>query len=448
MATGRHAPNRRLAWARLQRGWSYEELAERIRAEMRRTAESDTGLTANTVRRWETGERWPDPRYRKHLVSVFAATATDLGLLRPDELALRPVADVACEVRRLVAMALEEYGDGGIDRAAFLRGLLGVGALNVITTLAPADGEPTQQLTTAANHVTGVPAVLAYARIVGGQRELYWTSQPNDLFELAYTSAQLGTRLIRGAGTAQIRTPLGAALAECAMLAGRLALFDLRESAVAQRCFDTALAATREAGDHALAAAVLGHMAFVPGFAGDTSHALELVSAAHQHCWYGVSPVVRSWLHCVASEMISHSPEPTRYRHRIELAEEALDGSHEPVPEWCDFYDSSRLRGFAGYSALAAGDTDTARDHLRAALDALAPTGKKQRTVLLADLASAHLDDADHAASLLRQALDLLEHDWYATGHQRVGEVIRRLPHAGGTAELNDRYRARSPAVW
>ena len=66
MADRRYPPNRLLAWERLQRGWSYEELAERVRAEMDRCGETDTGLTANTVRRWETGDRWPEPRFRKH----------------------------------------------------------------------------------------------------------------------------------------------------------------------------------------------------------------------------------------------------------------------------------------------------------------------------------------------------------------------------------------------
>ncbi len=75
----RHPPNRLLAWERLQRGWSYEEITERVRAEMARCGETDTGLTANTVRRWETGERWPDPRYRKHLVTILGRPARVVG---------------------------------------------------------------------------------------------------------------------------------------------------------------------------------------------------------------------------------------------------------------------------------------------------------------------------------------------------------------------------------
>ncbi|MQA25776.1 MAG: helix-turn-helix domain-containing protein [Micromonosporaceae bacterium] len=449
MAGGRHAPNRQLAWARLQRGWSYEELATRIRTEMRNAGDVDTGLTANTVRRWETGERSPDPRYRKHLVTVFGMSASDLGLLLPEELALRPVADVASEVRRLLSMMAEEARANGLDRATFLRSLLGAGALPLVAGLLGPDPEPVRRLAAAADdHVTDAGAVDAYSRIVAGQRALYWTSPASELFEAVYANAQLGLRLLRGAAKEQVRSPLADAFAECAMLAGRIAFFDLREPAVAQRCYDAALTATREAGDHALAAGVLGHMAFIPGFAKDTTQALELVDSAHQHCWYGVSPLIRSWLHCVASEAIGHSNEPKSYEHRVGLAEESLADGSEPTPEWFDFYDASRLSGFAGYCALAADDRATATTRLQAALDQLSPNAGKQRAVLLADLATAQVEDTERATALLHEALDAIEHDWYAIGHERVGEVGNRLPDGALKTEVCDRHRALSPVAW
>ena len=67
----RYSPNQSLAWERLQRGWSHDEVAAQIRRSMQAAGEPDTGLTGNTVRRWEIGDRWPEPRFRKHLVLVF-----------------------------------------------------------------------------------------------------------------------------------------------------------------------------------------------------------------------------------------------------------------------------------------------------------------------------------------------------------------------------------------
>jgi transcriptional regulator with XRE-family HTH domain len=87
MATARRYPaNRQLIWERLERGWSHDELCEQIKSSMRDAGEGDTGLTGNTVRRWETGERRPDPRFRKHLVSLLGKPASKLGLLTADEL--------------------------------------------------------------------------------------------------------------------------------------------------------------------------------------------------------------------------------------------------------------------------------------------------------------------------------------------------------------------------
>lgn len=80
MATARRYPrNRQLTWERLERGWSHDELCGQIKRGMRDAGEADTGLTGNTVRRWETGERWPDPRFRKHLVTLLGKTGQPAG---------------------------------------------------------------------------------------------------------------------------------------------------------------------------------------------------------------------------------------------------------------------------------------------------------------------------------------------------------------------------------
>ena len=280
----------------------------------------------------------------------------------------------------------------------------------------------------------------AFSRIVEAQRSWYWTSPAADLFQSACASAHLGVRLIRSARYERTRARLASSLAESAMFAGRLAFFDLHRAPMAQRCYDVALTATREAGEDALAAAILGHMAFLPGFKGDAARALELVEAAEQRCWYGTSPMVRSWLHCVAAECVARSSKPEGYRRRVALAEESLS-TNESAPTWFDFYDESRLDGFAGYCAMVAGDGGhVAIDRLHKAIAGLSPRAVKQLPVLLADLATAH-GGAGEAGSLLDRALDILAHDWYATGYQRVGEVIPTLADGAEKSRIHERYR-------
>lgn len=61
-----------------------------------------SGISSNTVHRWEAGLRRPEPRYRRHPVIVFGLPASRLGLLSPDELALASgVADEEGDLQRL-----------------------------------------------------------------------------------------------------------------------------------------------------------------------------------------------------------------------------------------------------------------------------------------------------------------------------------------------------------
>jgi transcriptional regulator with XRE-family HTH domain len=177
MVGRRYPPNRRLAWERLQRGWSYEEVAGRIRTEMSLVGETDTGLNANTVRRWETGDRWPDPRYRKHLVAIFGKPADQLGLLTQDELGMRPDDAAVHELRRLWDMLTGTESGAGWDRATVLRALFGAGMLPLVAPLLALDSEAVRAEDRDIDSDS-------YAQIVRCQRTLYWTSPARPLYEL------------------------------------------------------------------------------------------------------------------------------------------------------------------------------------------------------------------------------------------------------------------------
>jgi transcriptional regulator with XRE-family HTH domain len=281
-------PNRLLAWERLQRGWSYEEVADRVRAAMAQRGEIDTGLTANTVRRWETGERTPDPRYRKHLVTIYGKPASELGLLTTEELAMRPDTVGVEDLRWLLDMIVGRSGSesGAFPRSTLLRGLVAAGVVPLLAPLLSLEGATGDARSTDPE---------TYVTITKCHRGMYWTVPARALYEAVYAHTQLGVELLRGASSS-IRPRLAAALAESALLTARIAFFDLSSPAVAERCFEVARAATREAGDHALAAAVLGHTAFIPIFGSTPSDARPLIDAALQHI--GGRGPGREWRRC------------------------------------------------------------------------------------------------------------------------------------------------------
>jgi transcriptional regulator with XRE-family HTH domain len=65
-------PNQLLRRARLERGWTQKEVADRIGAPL------DLNVT-----RWERGTAWPSAYYVQKLCELFSKSASELGLLPP-----------------------------------------------------------------------------------------------------------------------------------------------------------------------------------------------------------------------------------------------------------------------------------------------------------------------------------------------------------------------------
>lgn len=260
------------------------------------------------------------------------------------------------------------------------------------------------------------------------------------MLDAALGHLRLGIRLL-ATSPAPVRhdDALAAGVAETALLASRLAFFDLGRPDLAIRCFDYAESAVSQSGDHALAAAVAAHHAFVPGFAGDPVTAQRYLDMAHAHARYGGGPNLRAWLHCVTAEIHARTGQPDSAKERIRRAEHALDTTGTD-PEWLDFFNRPRLAGFAGNAELLAGRHDAAVRWLSQALDGLDGQADKQRAVLLLDLAAAHAPaDADHAATLASSACDILESNFYRTAYERITGVQHALIGTRGGVELAER---------
>jgi transcriptional regulator with XRE-family HTH domain len=438
MSSGNRTPNRRLAWERLQRGWSHEELRRQLVAAMAKDGETDTGLSRNTVRRWETGERWPEPRYRMYLVSLLGKTADQLGLLEPDELAMRPVNEGPGQLDQIDLLwrfmtMLGGWGQG-IDRETFLRRLLALGASPLLASLPPLGDEAGQTWERFAREADATrpltaPAVEDYETITVRHRRLYLTPSPWAFYASVKAHVELGAQLLGKNAPDSLRQRLAAALAESAMLAGRIAFFDLRHPQTAELEFKLALHATEDAAHHALAAAVLAHSAFVSADAGDAATTRGVLRAAHAHASHHTGPVTRAWLHAVESEVMAKLGDERACLNALARAESALGGTAtRPEPEWLDFFDASRLAGFAGYASLTLGRMSSARAALEDSLAHLAPEAAKQRAVILADLAATYTgDDVEEACTMTSRALGQLRESWYGTAFERVQAVRRAL---------------------
>ena len=224
------------------------------------------------------------------------------------------------------------------------------------------------------------------------------------------------------------------------------AFYRVAEPSAASSILSAGRTLAQETGDRALAAAIFGHIAFAPGFAGDGPTAAALLDAASDHAAQAQGPRLQSWLHCVRAEISARTGDSRAALLHIREAEDALTGPGVD-PTWLDFYDSSRLGAFTGYVELLAGDHRAAAVTLEAALAVLPspPARPAMASILLLDLATAHAhDDPQHALGLTGHAVESLRNDWYATAMDRLPALRAALGGTPYRPELEERLRSLS----
>src|SRR5579859_1958737 len=175
--------NVRLRRARHERGWSQADLARELNASLGQ----ETGADARLVRRWESGEGHPGPRWRRQLVEVFGKSLTELGVLdaRPEPGTLDIMeAHARISRREMIRMV----GVAGIGAAVLPGGLL----------FSSADAFDRRAT---AGRVLRSDEADSYRAAVDSLGHLYWSAPAPALFESAAAHAKLGADLLRSTTT-------------------------------------------------------------------------------------------------------------------------------------------------------------------------------------------------------------------------------------------------------
>ncbi len=390
----RSAGNHRLKAARVASGFpSQDDLAAALTDAAVELGLRGVSIGSRQVRRWESSSPpWPQPHHQRLLTHVLGLSLEALGFSppwQPTETDRNSTEGDAPRRRR------PPVGRGRRGQA------------RVIPAAVAAD----------------------MAGITVAHRHLYWTGEPSDLHPVVVEHLRLGETLLRRADGA-VRLTLGRALAESALLAGRIEFFDLRDADAAGASWVQAMQFASDADDQLLGAAVLGHAAFVPGWAGRREEMTERVSAARAYARRGDAPALfHAWLDAVEAECLTRCSDATSALAVLSTAESRIADTADPLPAWMDWFTPTRLAAFKGNTELAAGRVGRARATLTRALDGLAPHDVKQRSVILADLAAVEVAAEDVAAACARavEALDALTDLWYATGMERIRQVRRSL---------------------
>lgn len=433
--------------ARRDRGWTQEEAADQLaRLAWVRLGER-VGVNADMIAKWERGEKNPSPRYRELLCLLYGATPEYLGIARVTKSTTRSspaTASPAVTERSLVdalggaAAILDQLGTAGgilqprmfdawkhdVTQRRIVLKLMGI--MPAVTAL-PAATESARR----SRSGRPTPETVGDMEYLADRYQaLYHSTAPAALMTpvVAHLST-LGDLLRQDPAPAERRRLL-VNRARVGTLAGRLSFFDLQDPMAARAYYSLALEATREAEDHLQAAAVLAHVAFIPAAEHGFTAALDYLHGAGEQLRSRPCGPIASWLAAVESEMHTNAGNPTIALHALDRARDALTvpGLTGELP-WFDYYDVTRLCGFAGYATLRAGRYDDARAELGTALGTLSRSAVKQRAVFLADLATVELHDGDldHACTIAAEAVRQLHQAGYATGAGRLRDFRAAL---------------------
>lgn len=200
--------------------------------------------------------------------------------------------------------------------------------------------------------------------------------------------------------------------------------------------------------DDLLAAAALGHLAFLPAAEGNPSAAVDYLGGATRHADRAGVPLVQSWLAAVESEILT----PVNAAGTLLALDRATKLLTRPAdvapPGWFDYYSGDRLDGFRGRALLQLGRGEEARSALTGALKGLGQGAVKQRAVFLLDVASSYLGkevELERACDLAVDAATALAMAGYATAGDRLLEFRKQLTpweHTSAVVDLEERLDA------
>jgi transcriptional regulator with XRE-family HTH domain len=432
-------PVPRIRELRKDRGWTQKDVADQLARLAWIRKEQHVGVTGDMVAKWERGEKRPVRMYRDLLCILFGSSPDELGIghgvpadAEPSHPSASTMDSSVLEVMDGATAVLERLGEVGsilrpkvfetwkddlMHRRALLK-LMGLAPAAAALQVPPA-GRPSR---------AGKPTpetVADLEQLADKYQAMYHTTAPAALMTPVIAHLDTIADLLRQGPGPDERRRLQANRARVGTLAGRLAFFDLQDPMTARGYYNVALESAREAGDHLQAAAALGHVAFIPAAEHGLSASLDYLRGAAHHVSKRPHGPLDSWLAAVESEIQTNAGTPAAALAAIDRARDALalPGPALRLP-WFDYYDATRLAGFAGYATLRAGRLNEARTTLTDAITKLPRTAVKQRAVFLADLATLELHggDLDHACRLAGDAAAQLHRAGYATGSGRLRE--------------------------
>jgi hypothetical protein len=381
------------------------------------------GVNADMVAKWERGAKGVSPRYRELLCHLFGVT--------PDQLGLRDASTTAD--KRRAAPAEGESLVSMLDNAAHLLDQLGAAGTalaphllhawkDTVTTRRTMLGLLDPAATDPIGHARATTASLAdLEQLSARYQALYPSADPKALLTSVAAHVRMAQDALRQDPTPDEHRRLLHNLTQVAILAGRLASEDLGNAMSGRTYCSLALDTARDAADGQLTAIAHIYAARLAAAEGLTTAAFDHLTTAAEHA--GATLVITSWVAATEATIHADRGDHELARDALNRARTELDNTaHRPAPAWLDEHPADYLAAATGHTLLRAGDHNGARIVLTMALDTLHATARRQRALLLIDLATAelHTGNLPDACARATQAADLLHQTPYAIGFARL----------------------------
>ncbi|MFI8850378.1 helix-turn-helix transcriptional regulator [Streptomyces sp. NPDC053499] len=415
--------NRNLADALSEAGLTQAELAEAVNDYLRSLGKEGT-VSDRTVRHWLTGKtRWPHPRQREALETVFGCTAEELGFMPPAG-------------RRTASSSPEE---DSVHRRKFITAATGTTAAAVSLVAA---ARPYAVGTTDVIRLrNGLDTLTALDASRGGHEALE---------RAALAGAAEALELQKRAASQRIRQRLFGVAANYTASAAWSAV-DARQSDRAQGHLNRALYLAGMGKDPVALLRVWNSHAVLARQRQEFPQALDAGQAAQATTVTRRDPLFASLAH--ARTAIGHSSVGDRRGALRSLghAEEALAKAprEEPRPSWVAFYGPAELLAITAIVRDGIGDAAGAEAASHRALAAIPQQFRRNRALATLQLALAqlHQRDVDQACATAEQVFVLM-HGSALPGRMRsyLGDFYRDLttiaPDSRAAREWKDRHRS------
>jgi transcriptional regulator with XRE-family HTH domain len=398
----------RLRQARISKGWSQRNLAQKLEE---RASATDRTLPAREslvrmIRAWEAGDHLPEPFHRWLLAQVLDIAEEELFERTDATLVVVSARGISTDQWSLltrIAAALQRLKGGtDMERRALLRLLAGLGLGAVLP-----DPEPWERLSS----VLRRPSSIDLATIEDLEADtltLYRReecSPAKQVFADTVSHLDLLTTLVESAPRSSLlRRRLVVTAGETSALAGWLA-HETGDRSRAERYYEAAVDAAEDAGDLALKANVLGYRSYPAA----PMEAEELLEEAQSYVAGTPYLTTYAWLRGRKAEVSAIARRPTDALTALDDAVGAFDHA-KPTEEraWTAFFDRGRLGSIeiATHARLHRGDDVQAA--VAEVLQFLPPV-EKRKAIVLAEVADARaeLGDLEGAGQYGTEALTM-----------------------------------------